>query len=225
MFKDLETWLSEITGFAATSLQPNAGSAGEYAGLLVIRAFEFNYRNLVAGQIRPPKEKERFFALLKVEAVDGEDPDKAKEKGFFAKHGLDALIAVGGLVAFYALGDRAFCAGVNQFVFHTFAHQPYRVTGPGFTFALWGLNFNRANTWWEPGRAWMEYLTRCNHLLREGKSVADVLWFVGEDVPNRIAWRDELKPVLPRGYDFDGCDAKALMGARARSRVNKKSSR
>src|SRR5882672_7180184 len=39
LFKDLEAWLSEITGFAATSLQPNAGSAGEYAGLLVIRAW------------------------------------------------------------------------------------------------------------------------------------------------------------------------------------------
>ncbi len=39
IFKDLETWLSEITGFAACSLQPNAGSQGEYAGLLVIRAY------------------------------------------------------------------------------------------------------------------------------------------------------------------------------------------
>ncbi|AOS43601.1 Glycine dehydrogenase (decarboxylating) [Lacunisphaera limnophila] len=39
LFADLETWLSEITGFAAVSLQPNAGSQGEYAGLLVIRAY------------------------------------------------------------------------------------------------------------------------------------------------------------------------------------------
>jgi glycine dehydrogenase len=39
MFRDLETWLAEITGFEAVSLQPNAGSQGEYAGLLVIRAF------------------------------------------------------------------------------------------------------------------------------------------------------------------------------------------
>lgn len=114
-----------------------------------------------------------------------------------------------------AEGDRAFCAGVNQFVFHTFAHQPFPATGPGFTFFFWGLNFNRGNTWWEAADAWMEYLTRCNHMLRQGQSVADVLWFVGEDVPNRIAWRDELRPVLPAGYDFDGCDAAALMAARA----------
>ncbi|NUN47996.1 MAG: aminomethyl-transferring glycine dehydrogenase [Candidatus Brocadiae bacterium] len=39
LFRDLESWLSEITGFDATSLQPNAGSQGEYAGLLVIRAY------------------------------------------------------------------------------------------------------------------------------------------------------------------------------------------
>jgi glycine dehydrogenase len=39
LFRDLEAWLAEITGFAACSLQPNAGSQGEYAGLLVIRAY------------------------------------------------------------------------------------------------------------------------------------------------------------------------------------------
>jgi glycine dehydrogenase len=39
MFQRLEAALAEITGFAATSLQPNAGSQGEYAGLLVIRAY------------------------------------------------------------------------------------------------------------------------------------------------------------------------------------------
>ena len=37
--EDLETWLAEITGFHAVSLQPNAGSQGELAGLLMIRAF------------------------------------------------------------------------------------------------------------------------------------------------------------------------------------------
>lgn len=36
----LENYLSEITGFAATSLQPNSGAQGEYAGLLVIRAYQ-----------------------------------------------------------------------------------------------------------------------------------------------------------------------------------------
>jgi glycine dehydrogenase len=39
MFMELENWLSEITGFAACSLQPNAGSQGEYAGLMLIRKY------------------------------------------------------------------------------------------------------------------------------------------------------------------------------------------
>ncbi len=38
----LEAWLAEITGFAATSLQPNAGSQGEYAGLLAIRDYHLS---------------------------------------------------------------------------------------------------------------------------------------------------------------------------------------
>ena len=48
-----------------------------------IRRFDLQTGNLIAGQIRPPKDKERFFALLKVEAVDQEDPDKAKDKTHF----------------------------------------------------------------------------------------------------------------------------------------------
>ncbi|HLL91114.1 MAG TPA: aminomethyl-transferring glycine dehydrogenase, partial [Tepidisphaeraceae bacterium] len=39
LFDQLERWLAEVTGFAAVSLQPNAGSQGEYAGLMVIRAY------------------------------------------------------------------------------------------------------------------------------------------------------------------------------------------
>ncbi len=39
LFKELESYLSEITGFAATSLQPNSGAQGEFAGLMVIKAY------------------------------------------------------------------------------------------------------------------------------------------------------------------------------------------
>jgi len=39
LFEHLEAWLSEITGFAGISVQPNSGAQGEYAGLLVIRAY------------------------------------------------------------------------------------------------------------------------------------------------------------------------------------------
>ena len=50
MLTELEDWLSEVTGFSATSLQPNAGSQGEYAGLLAIRRYheshDEGYRNI-----------------------------------------------------------------------------------------------------------------------------------------------------------------------------------
>ncbi|MCG2712437.1 MAG: transcription termination factor Rho [Candidatus Omnitrophica bacterium] len=48
-----------------------------------IRKFALRTGDTVSGQIRPPKEGERYFALLKVEAVDFEAPEKAKEKILF----------------------------------------------------------------------------------------------------------------------------------------------
>ncbi len=51
MFRRLEGWLCEITGFAEISLQPNSGAQGEYAGLMVIRAYHESrgdtHRNVV----------------------------------------------------------------------------------------------------------------------------------------------------------------------------------
>jgi transcription termination factor Rho len=48
-----------------------------------IRRFELQTGDIVSGQVRPPKDKERFFALLKVEAVNRENPEMAKEKVMF----------------------------------------------------------------------------------------------------------------------------------------------
>ncbi len=48
-----------------------------------IRKFGLKTGDLVSGMIRPPKEGEKYFALLKVEAINGEPPDKAKERIHF----------------------------------------------------------------------------------------------------------------------------------------------
>ena len=48
-----------------------------------IRTFDIQTGDIVSGQIRPPKESERFFALMKVEAVDFEAPDTAHDKLIF----------------------------------------------------------------------------------------------------------------------------------------------
>ena len=48
-----------------------------------IRKFDLRTGDTISGQIRPPKEDERYFALIKVDAVNFEPPDKSKEKVFF----------------------------------------------------------------------------------------------------------------------------------------------
>lgn len=48
-----------------------------------IRRFDLRTGDTVSGQIRPPKENERYFALLKVEAINFESPEVAREKSFF----------------------------------------------------------------------------------------------------------------------------------------------
>src|SRR5215472_1544352 len=48
-----------------------------------IRKFDLQTGDTVSGQIRPPKEGERYFALIKVEAVNFEPPERSREKVFF----------------------------------------------------------------------------------------------------------------------------------------------
>ena len=48
-----------------------------------IRKFDLRTGDTVSGQVRPPKEGERYFALIKVEAVNFESPDQARDKLFF----------------------------------------------------------------------------------------------------------------------------------------------
>ena len=70
LFAELQAWLGEITGFAGVSLQPNAGSQGEYAGLLAIRAYHAS-----RGQ------GERDVCLIPVSA-HGTNPASATMAGF-----------------------------------------------------------------------------------------------------------------------------------------------
>src|SRR4028118_2141299 len=48
-----------------------------------IRKFDLRTGDTISGQIRPPKEGERYFALIKVEAINFEDPEQSREKVFF----------------------------------------------------------------------------------------------------------------------------------------------
>jgi hypothetical protein len=121
--------------------------------------------------------------------------------------------------ALKALGDRAFCTGSNQFYLHVFTHKPdERKPGPIMS-TLWGVGFNRHQTWWPMARAYFDYLTRCQSLLRGGRFHGDLLYFYGEGAPS-FAWGEEsahdghcsmLRPAVPRGYDYDWCNAELLL--------------
>lgn len=111
-----------------------------------------------------------------------------------------------------AIGDLNFCRGINLFVFHRYAMQPWLDRFPGMTMGPWGTNFERTNTWWEQARAWMQYLARCQYLLQAGVFVADACYYYGEGAPNTIVTeRSALAPALPATYDYDCCDTTVLL--------------
>ena len=118
--------------------------------------------------------------------------------------------------AMKALGDLAFCNGINRYIFHRYAMQPWTDLKPGMTMGPWGTHLERTQTWWTEAATWLRYVARCQYLLQAGTFQADALYFVGEDAPNDLAPRSGLRPTLPEGYDYDGCDADALMRASVR---------
>ncbi|HEU5077828.1 MAG TPA: glycosyl hydrolase [Opitutaceae bacterium] len=106
------------------------------------------------------------------------------------------------------LGDEMFAQGLNQMVFHRYAHQPHPDAVPGMTMGPWGFHFDRTNTWFEQSREWLAYLTRTQFLLRQGVYVADVLYFTGEHQPNGSQYA---MPVLPPGYTYDLVNADVVL--------------
>jgi hypothetical protein len=105
-----------------------------------------------------------------------------------------------------ALGDRAFCGGVNRFIIHRYAMQPWvQDRRPGMSMGPWGLHYERTQTWWEDSKAWHQYLARCQHLLRQGNFVADVLSLQSEEPMQRF------KTMELTGYDYDGIGPQAFL--------------
>jgi hypothetical protein len=129
-------------------------------------------------------------------------------------------------------GDWAFAGGVNRFMYHTFAHQSLPDSlRPGMTMGIYGVHWDRGQTWWYLSDAYHRYITRCQYMLQQGRTVADVLYLTSEGAPHvflppqsalNCRESDVMKyanfrgtSMMPdrRGYNFDGCPPSLLMKA------------
>lgn len=109
-------------------------------------------------------------------------------------------------------GDRAWINGINEFMFHRFAHQANTHVMPGMTMNRWGFHFDRTQTWWEnAGAEWFKYIARGSYLLRQGVPVCDALIFIGDGSPNSTAGGDGFKPAFPDGTAYDCVNADVLL--------------
>ncbi len=106
--------------------------------------------------------------------------------------------------------DMALACGLNRFVIHTSVHQPLDDKRPGLSLGPFGQWFTRHETWAEQAKAWIDYLARSSFMLQQGKFVADIAYFYGED--NNITSLFGLKPPdIPEGYNYDFVNADALI--------------
>lgn len=106
--------------------------------------------------------------------------------------------------------DTALSLGVNLFNIHTSPHQPLEAK-PGMSLAPFlGQYFSRHETWGEQAGPWIRYLARSSYLLQQGRSQADVLYFMGEEAPLTALFGQGLPADLPQGYGVDFIDAQSL---------------
>jgi len=108
------------------------------------------------------------------------------------------------------LGDLVYCQGLNRYIFHRYALQPWTNAWPGMTMGQWGFHFERTETWWHQGQAWIDYISHCQFLLQQGRAGADAAYFTGESAPVEMR---QGNPALPAGYDYDAVNADVLRHA------------
>ena len=105
------------------------------------------------------------------------------------------------------IGDYWSTQGINQFTFHTSAHQPLD-TKPGNTMV--GTHFNRNITWAEKAKPFVDYISRNQFLLQEGRFVADIAFYLGLDIPAAVPYWEKLNYEIPEGYDHDFINTEIL---------------
>lgn len=99
--------------------------------------------------------------------------------------------------------------GVSHLIYHTYTHNPLADSlKPGTSFgAKIGTPFLRQQTWWEHMPLLNSYFARCSYLLERGKPVADVLWYLGDEIDHKP---DQDAP-FPQGFKYDYCNPDVLL--------------
>ena len=106
--------------------------------------------------------------------------------------------------------DMALTEGLNRLVWHQFTSSPTEMGLPGQEYFA-GTYLNPEVTWWQQAGSFTAYLNRAQFLLQQGRPVADVLYYYGDQVPNFVRLKsDDPAGVLP-GYDYDVIDTDALL--------------
>lgn len=105
------------------------------------------------------------------------------------------------------LQDRNYALGVNKLIYHVFTHNPWMDRKPGMTLDGVGLYFQRDQTWWKLGKAWVDYATRSQNLLQQGKPVTDIAVFTGDELPRRSVLPNRLVQTLPGIFGKDVVEA------------------
>jgi hypothetical protein len=106
--------------------------------------------------------------------------------------------------------DRLMAMGLNRFVIHTSVHQPSNDKIPGLGLGPFGQWFTRHETWAEQAKVWTTYLARSCYMLQQGKFVADIVYYYGED-SNITALVSSRGPDIPAGYSFDYINSDAVL--------------
>lgn len=138
-------------------------------------------------------------------------------------------------------GDWAFAAGINKFMYHTYQHQflPENLK-PGMTMGPYGVHHDRSQTWWPMVDGYHKYISRCQYVLQQGQTVADILYLTPEGAPQvfRAPSSALTKGIVPdkslvftakeemlqgeskdsflpdrKGYNFDGCSPSQILKA------------
>jgi hypothetical protein len=106
--------------------------------------------------------------------------------------------------------DHALTEGLNRLFWHEFTSSPAEYGQPGQEYFA-GTHLNPNVTWWNQAPALLAAFSRAQFLLQQGRTVADVLYLYGDQVPGLVRVKsDDPAHVLP-GYDYDVTDEDALL--------------